>query len=78
MYLHQVLVVACRLFSCSMWDIFPRPGMEPRPLHWEHGVLATGPPRRFLNMQTTLNFLLTLVVWMKESSADWVARKPRL
>ena len=30
--------------SCSMRYLVPWPGMEPRPLHWEWGVLATGPP----------------------------------
>ena len=29
--------------SCSMWDLVPWPGIEPRPLRWEQGVLATGP-----------------------------------
>ena len=36
MWLHQVLVVACRIFtcsmqtlSCSMWDLVPQPGIEP-------------------------------------------------
>ena len=32
------------LNSCSMWDLVPWPGIEP--LHWECGVLATGPPGR--------------------------------
>ena len=27
-----------------MWDPVPQLGMEPGPLPWEHGVLATGPP----------------------------------
>ena len=27
----QVLVVACRLFSCGMWDLVPQPRIEPRP-----------------------------------------------
>ena len=27
-----------------MWDLVPRPDMEPGPLNWEHGVLAAGPP----------------------------------
>ena len=30
--------------SCSMWDLFPDQGCNPGPLHWEHGILATGPP----------------------------------
>ena len=42
-------------FSCSMWtvsydmwDRVPWPGIQPRPLHWEHRVLATGPPGKSL------------------------------
>ena len=31
-------------FICGMWHLVLRPGMEPDPLHWEHGVLATEPP----------------------------------
>ena len=45
------LVAAFRIFSrgtrtlsCSVWDLVPWPGMEPTPLHWVHGVLATGLP----------------------------------
>ena len=33
-----------RAHSCSMWDLVPWPGIEPR--HWEHEVLATGPSRK--------------------------------
>ena len=29
-YLCQVLVVAHEIFSCGMWDLAPRPGIEPR------------------------------------------------
>ena len=27
-----------------MWDLVPRPGMEPVSLNWEHRALTTGPP----------------------------------
>ena len=27
-----------------MWYLLPSPGLEPRPLHWKHRVLATEPP----------------------------------
>ena len=54
-WLHWVLVPARRIFSCSlqtpgcgMWDLDPWPGMEPRTLHREWGVLATGPPGKSL------------------------------
>ena len=36
-----VLVVACGIY-------FPDQGSNPGPLHWEHGVLATGPPGQSL------------------------------
>ena len=41
---YSVFIVAFEIFSCSMWDLVPQPGIEPRahPLHWEHEVLAPG------------------------------------
>ena len=33
--------------SCRIW--FPDQGSNPGPLHWEHGVLATGPSEKSLN-----------------------------
>ena len=54
-WLFWVLVVALRIFSGGMWtqlwhmDLVSWPEMIPRtPLHWECGVLATGPPRNSL------------------------------
>ena len=40
----SVFGVACKLLvlTCEIW--FPGPGLIPDPLHWEHGVLAMGPP----------------------------------
>ena len=38
-----VLAVACRVFSCSIWDLVPCPGIERGPLCWELRVLASGP-----------------------------------
>ena len=33
---------------CSLWGIsVPWPGIEPRPWHWNHWVLTTGPPGNF-------------------------------
>ena len=37
-------------FSCGMCDLVPWVGIESRSLHWEHGVLATGPPGKSLNI----------------------------
>ena len=31
------------IFSWSMWDLVPWPGIEPGPLQWKLRVLATGP-----------------------------------
>ena len=58
-WLHQVLLVACRIFSCGMRDLFlvvacellvaacriqfPDQGWNPGPLHWKRRVLTTGP-----------------------------------
>ena len=33
-----------KTLSCGMWDLVPRSGMEPGPLHWKCRVLATGLP----------------------------------
>ena len=52
-----ILVVACGVFSCDMrtlscstWDLVPWAGFSPSPLHWELGVLTTGPPGRSLKL----------------------------
>ena len=38
----------CWVWLDSMWDLVPWPGIKPGPLHWEHRVLATGPPGKSL------------------------------
>ena len=46
-WLHHVSGVVLKIFDlcCGMWDLFPwAPGSTPGPLHWQHRVLATGPP----------------------------------
>ena len=43
-YIFRDLVLALGILqtlSWSTWDLVPWPGNEMRPLHWEHGVLAT-------------------------------------
>ena len=40
-WLYWVLVVACEI-------LFPDQGLNPGPLHWEFGVLITGPLGKFL------------------------------
>lgn len=39
-----LFITAALGLSSGMWDLVPGPGVEPRPLHWEYGILATGPP----------------------------------
>ena len=34
--------------NCSMWDLVPQSGIEHGCLHWQHYVLATGPPGKSL------------------------------
>ena len=71
------LLAACRLFSgsmrtlsCGMWTSqlqhvcriqFPDQGSNPGPLHWEHGVLPTGPPGKSL-FKSFAHFLVGLFV----------------
>ena len=42
-----IFIIACGIFSCVMWDGVLWPGIKPGNLHWEHRVLATGPPGTF-------------------------------
>ena len=41
--MQNLLVVACGI-------LIPDQGSNPGPLHWERGDLATGPPRKSLNL----------------------------
>ena len=47
-WLCWVLIAACGIFSGSVWDFVPWPGLNPGPLHWKHGVSVTGPPWKSL------------------------------
>ena len=38
-----IFIAACRIFSCSTWDLVLTQDQTQAPLHWECGVLATGP-----------------------------------
>ena len=40
--LHQVLVAACRILSCGMWEPVPDQGSNLGPLHWQHRVQSSG------------------------------------
>ena len=45
-WLHQVLFATIGIFSFSLWYLVPWPEIEPKPLPWEQGVLATGLPEK--------------------------------
>ena len=51
-----------RFLSCRMRDLVPQPGLNLGPLHWEHRVLATGPPAKSLHIFnfTEFHLLVTL------------------
>ena len=59
-WLLRVLVIACGIFNLcfSMQALldaacgiqFPDQGSNPGPRHWQHGVLATGPPGKSLTL----------------------------
>ena len=45
-----------RIFSCGMWDLeFPEQGSNLGLLHWECGILATGPPGKSPRVQIDIN-----------------------
>ena len=44
----RVLVAAHRIFSFGMWNLVPRPGVEPGPLNQDHKVPAVRPPGKSL------------------------------
>ena len=45
-----IFAVAGGIFSCGMWIYFPDEETNLGPLHWERGVLATGPPGKSLEL----------------------------
>ena len=62
-YIFMYLAVPC--LSCGSWDLlvaacgiqFSNQGSNLGPLHWERGVLTTGPPRKSLNVLFGFVFL---------------------
>ena len=49
-WLHWVLVVACRIFDLCC--VLQEQGSNPGPLYWDCGVLATGPPSKSPSLST--------------------------
>ena len=55
--------------SCGMWDrlscgmqgLVPDQGMNLGTLHWEHGVLATGPPVKTPNYSSSLHHIYLVI-----------------
>ena len=52
------LVAACELLVMARGILFPNQGSNLGPLHWEHGILATGQPGKSLG---TINIVPSLV-----------------
>ena len=57
MYLRILLPMQTLIWD--MWDLVPQPGIEPRTLHWECGVLATGPPGKSLSLSLSWDTFLS-------------------
>ena len=47
--------------SCSMWDLVAWPRVKLSPLHWEHGVLVSGPPEKSPHWFIIINHKPSLV-----------------
>ena len=54
------LVAACKLLVTACGIYFPDRGSNPGPLHWEHGVSATGPPGKSLSSHSIPGILSSL------------------
>ena len=66
-WLRQVLVVACEHLVVACGISFPDQGLNPGFLHWERGVLATGPLGKslyhFLDCLPALNLTVKCCLW---------------
>ena len=69
-WLRQILVRTCGIFDLSrgLRNVVPWSGIKPRPLHWEHVVLATGPPGKSL---VCICWPQTLKVSLRKSHLCW-------
>ena len=48
LFIYLFTYLAVPGLSGGMWNLVPDQGSNPGPLHWEHGVLASVPPGKFL------------------------------
>ena len=67
---------------CWMWDWLPDQGWNPVPLHWERGVLATGPPGKPYKTFSFGTFLQILparamIFWLKYVFPTFSLPNPR-
>ena len=76
-----IFILAAPGLSCGTWDLqlrhvdsqlwhacriqFPDQGSNLGPLHWEHGVLPTGPPRKSLNFNCFSFLFLLFLVYLR-------------
>ena len=78
-YLFAVPDLSCGMRSLrySMWDLVPCQGLNPGPLHWELGALATGPPGK-----SPSSLVLDPPLWLYENRRrpwiNWVPFAPNL
>ena len=56
--------------SCSMLDLTPWPGIEPGPLRWQRGVLATR------DLKFSLLFFFFLTFWLHHEACSILAAQP--
>ena len=55
--------------ACGTW--FPDQGLNPGPLHWEGGVLITGPPGKSLNWILCFASISVFVVFREKHQGVW-------
>ena len=58
----DLLVAACKLLVTAHGVRFPDQGSNPSLLHWDRGVLATGPPGKPLRFPLDMYFLKKILV----------------
>ena len=60
----RILVVACDLLVAACGIQFPVQGSNPGTLHWEHEVLATGPPKKSWYGHFLYNLIYVIYFWL--------------
>ena len=66
-WLCRVSGVARWMLCCGIWNLVTWLGIEPGPLHWEHWILATGPPGKsqLIGFSSLSLTLWVLRMWIK-------------